>query len=699
MAERSRASSPGSKSIDAPATLSVVDLKSQLMSSMKKNGVLGNLKAQLRTQFLSELKSLAKEGGRGGPFDVNRHRGQKQTLRTRVLNTLFLEHLRFMGYKYSLSVFLPESGVNTAPPLSKLEILQVLNIRKGHSFYTKLASTLGELKSPLLDEGARNRQNGGVSLISAILEGLESSSTLHDSFTQTDDGNSPSERLLKRLDDVDYAFRQQQRAQAVGKGTAASVEDRLIQYQRKVDRKAKEEIASEVERLKSTEIQQIKLEERAHHRATLEVELRRLQEEHQRQMKAMKDRKDFVEEQMRRREREMEKTSFDHRQQILKEIEMNRLREEDIQRRSELEKRSIEIEKSRVEDLEKELMRERQRFEADRAEWNRRCESDMNQFKVDIRRQYQSREQDLEKKEQRLKDDRLAFAKEQADGRVVIAEAQAIKDDLKAMRKKSQEATQKANALALELAQAQENLRIVSNAADGDRSAHRKSSELNENLTRQLGDIQQNMVDDRNKLHKQIEEKETLIRALGERLADEQSKNAQLQRKHAEEIRNIRLSQDDGVDKLKESLRWKDNEIISLRSEMENRIQNLQRDLDLTRPRLEEAETKLSVKESEIVELKNLLHKARLALDKVTQRQEDNNGKDAQTTVLNDPNALIASLRKRRADRVKDQAFAPPSAYMWSRPPPMMYPPSWQAQPPYPPPQQQEKDKDQQQRY
>ena len=65
MAERSRASSPGSKSIDAPATLSVVDLKSQLMSSMKKNGVLGNLKAQLRTQFLSELKSLAKEGGRG----------------------------------------------------------------------------------------------------------------------------------------------------------------------------------------------------------------------------------------------------------------------------------------------------------------------------------------------------------------------------------------------------------------------------------------------------------------------------------------------------------------------------------------------------------------------------------------------------------------------------------------------------------
>ena len=83
---------------------------------MKKNGVLGNLKAQLRTQFLSELKSLAKEDGRGGPFDVNRHRGQKQNLRTRVLNTLFLEHLRSMGYKYSLSVFLPESGVNTSPP-------------------------------------------------------------------------------------------------------------------------------------------------------------------------------------------------------------------------------------------------------------------------------------------------------------------------------------------------------------------------------------------------------------------------------------------------------------------------------------------------------------------------------------------------------------------------------------------------------
>ena len=71
---------------------------------------------------------------------------------------------------------------------------------------------------------------------------------------------------------------------------------------------------------------------------------------------------------------------------------------------------------------------------------DRRCESD-RQFKVDIRRQYQSREQDLEKKEQRLKDDRRV-REEQADGRVVIAEAQAIKDDLKGMRR-SLEATQR----------------------------------------------------------------------------------------------------------------------------------------------------------------------------------------------------------------------------------------------------------------
>ena len=704
MTTRSQASSPGGKSNnaaatnnDAPATLSVLDLKSQLLSSMKKNGVLGNLKAQLRTQFLSELKSLAKEDGRGGPFDVNRHRGQKQNLRTRVLNTLFLEHLRSMGYKYSLSVFLPESGVNTSPPLSKLEILQVLNIRKGHAFYTKLASTLGEMKAPLLEQ----KTNGNNTLISAILEGLESSSTVHDSFTQTDDGNTPSERLLKRLDDVEYSYRQQQQLQATGQGSSASVEDRLIQYQRKVDRKAKEEIAAEIDRIKSVEIQQMKMEERAHHRATLEVELRRLQEEHQRQIKAMKDRKDFVEEQMRRREREMEKTSFDHRQQILKEIELNRLKEEDIQRSSELEKRSIELEKTRLDDMEKDFMRERKRFEADRAEWSRRCQSDMNQFKVDIRRQYQTREQDIEKKEQRLKDDRNAFIKEQANGRVVIAEAQGIKDELESARKTAQTASQKANGLALELGQAQEHLRIVANAANGDRDAHRKASELNESLTRQLAKIQQDMVDSRNQMHKQIDEKETLIRALGERLADEQSKNAQLQRKHGEEIRNIRSGQDDGIEKLQDSLRWKDNELISVKSEMNNRINSLQRDLDLLRPRVEEAETNLSIKETEIVELKSLLQKARLALDKVTQNsQEDSNNSRNNQIVLNDPNALLASLRKRRAGRVQEQTtlVPPPSQYLYmNRPPPMMYPPSWQAQPPNGPPQQQQQPPQQQQ--
>ena len=158
-----------------------------------------------------------KVGGR----PVRRQQHRESRLKNKGPDTLFLEHLRSMGYKYSLSVFLPESGVNTAPPLSKLEILQVLNIRKATRYTAR--GTLGELSHHFWT-GARNRQNGGQ-LISAILEGLESGSTLHDSFTQTDDGNSPSERLLKRLDDVDYAFRQQQRAQAVGEGTAASVED------------------------------------------------------------------------------------------------------------------------------------------------------------------------------------------------------------------------------------------------------------------------------------------------------------------------------------------------------------------------------------------------------------------------------------------------------------------------------------------
>ena len=54
---------------------------------------------------------------------------------------------------------------------------------------------------------------------------------------------------------------------------------------------------------------------------------------------------------------------------------------------------------------------------------------------------------------------------------------------------------------------------------------------MNESLTRQLAKIQQDMVDSRNQSHKQIEEKETLIRALGERLADEQSKSALLNNK------------------------------------------------------------------------------------------------------------------------------------------------------------------------
>ena len=70
----------------------------------------------------------------------------------------------------------------------------------------------------------------------------------------------------------------------------------------------------------------------------------------------------------------------------------------------------------------------------------------------------------------------------------------------------------------------------------------------------------------------------------------------------------------------------------------------------------------MSNKETEIVELKNLLQKARLALDKVTQNSNEEYSSKQNTVSLNDPNALLASLRKRRAGRIQEQTLVPPPA-------------------------------------
>jgi oral-facial-digital syndrome 1 protein len=625
---------------------------------MKKNGALGNLKAQLRTQFLSELKTMAIAGGRKGPLEATVRSAAHQDLRTRTLNALFAEHLKTMGYRYSLSVFVPECGMNATPALSKDDMLSIMNIRPGHALHSHLTQRGG-------------REDTAPSLIADIIGGLESRATSHDAICQTDGGSSPNERLLQRLGEVDHAF-----AQRKSKSLTLNVEDRLVAYQKRCDAFSREEIAKEVARLKSVEIERMKMDERAEYQARLENEMLRLREEHDRQIKALMERKNAIEDSMKRREMELEKTNYEHRQRMLKEIELNRLREEELKRIAEVDNRALDVSKQKLEDMEKALQRDRSTFEIERLEWSRRCEADIAQFKSDIKRQYKNREDDIEAKERLLKQERSRFSKEQTEGLAVISEAQASVNELAAMRQRDAKHSETTTKLQIDLQTANEHLKIVSDTLKGDRDTHRKTSTLNDELRRQVSQLQQDLVDSRNQAHKRQQEQEDLIRALGEKLADEQTKSSHLRRGHAEEVRALRTEPEKQIATFKETIKWMTEEAKQQKNLMGNRISTLENELLSVKQSLEDAESTLHIKTNENAELHEMLQSARSTLMEVKDERAAalktaSDRADTSAPHGQDTDVLLASLRRRRE---KPEAQMPLAPYFY--PPP----PQWQMQ-------------------
>lgn len=64
---------------------------------------------QLRNQLIQELNHPISRGQNPGPVPLN---GTSETLLLSACNSMVADHLRTLGYEYTLSVFCPESGLS-----------------------------------------------------------------------------------------------------------------------------------------------------------------------------------------------------------------------------------------------------------------------------------------------------------------------------------------------------------------------------------------------------------------------------------------------------------------------------------------------------------------------------------------------------------------------------------------------------------
>ena len=105
--------------------LSLNEFKVKMYDTLKKNGTVNSMKAQLRTQVLQRLKPQTKVGTPGGANYITPVMpGSQLPYYLKVLNSLVLDYLQSKGYHCTFSVFLPESGMQGLE-LATSDILEV----------------------------------------------------------------------------------------------------------------------------------------------------------------------------------------------------------------------------------------------------------------------------------------------------------------------------------------------------------------------------------------------------------------------------------------------------------------------------------------------------------------------------------------------------------------------------------------------
>lgn len=236
------------------------------------------------------------------------------------------DYLQKENLLYSRSVFVPETGLSQSL-FSVAELEQFFKLAKSPS---EERCVLDFLIGGLLDESVGGSQSRSSQSVQT--EDLEDGLTLDQKLKRID-----AEYLSAQVSERQLPFRE--------------VEERVIKYKREVDAKARLDLAAEVARVKEVEMASIKLEESAKYRTKMQEYRNELEQMHKDKLEKLKQREADVQEKCKRKEQDLEKAIFEHRQTVMRDMELLQIRENEVRKGLEVRLREVELERTRMREL------------------------------------------------------------------------------------------------------------------------------------------------------------------------------------------------------------------------------------------------------------------------------------------------------------------------------------------------------------
>jgi oral-facial-digital syndrome 1 protein len=325
---------------DEPDGKTVGRLRNDLYQKFRQTGVLENIKSQLRAQIISELNLAAVLSKQS---DKSRRKGglnRQISLLQKVTDVLVAEYLLASKYTFAHSVFVPESGISEG--FRTEDVYDVLRIGEGpgknafiHSFISRHTAEGESGKAP--------EQTGSCTL-SLLLQSIPqwpSQPHTRDTGAQTDN-DKQDHSLGHKLKQVELEFAHQLEVHSAA-FPAQTFEERMSKFQREVNERSRQEVASEIARIKERELSQMRLEERAKYRTELDAKRAEFEAEYSARFAELRRREDELLEKVRAKEASVDSARFEQRQQIYKEMERLQAREAEVSKMAQLNEKTLAV--------------------------------------------------------------------------------------------------------------------------------------------------------------------------------------------------------------------------------------------------------------------------------------------------------------------------------------------------------------------
>ncbi|KAJ3330547.1 oxidative DNA demethylase [Blyttiomyces sp. JEL0837] len=546
--------------------LSRKDFRWNLFDSLKVTGVEDRLKSQLRSHIITELKR--RNGGILMDFDSNSSSPTAgSALVQKAVDSLIADHLRFHGKEFTLSVFLPESGLSQpGQMLKEADIYQVLHLDRPTTVVQQYdLNVVALLPQPFLISTNVNmkylqmtfiHQHPSASIMVKLLDSLHRLFDIPQMDKECQTMLDEEDLIEHHLRRIDKTISRAQPHQSL----ASAMEDRILKYQQELDLRMKNELEDQITRYKELELARMRAEERQ----TYTAELHHLKSDHEARLlterKLRTDLEESYQRKLEEREIEHEKANAILRQRLMEESSRAVLGSTQLRGEAEIQVRTLMLEKETCERRLEEAQTIVKELQGFKDRYTVKMQEAIAQYKIDLNREHANVLSNAEVEKAKVETERAILQERQrAVDQMMeqVRSSQTEMEDLKHQNKKLKEQldiTQKEKEEALFLLKDLKFQTTSQNSAatlefeihslklqlvEAEKMAEKRQEEyqtLLRDLMNPKNDVQKEMA----KLRKSESKWQRECQELVAKLDLELSRNEELQRKYEDEVLKTR---------------------------------------------------------------------------------------------------------------------------------------------------------------